>query len=66
MEELVALVVEKTGLSEKQAEMAVEVVLDFIKGKLPPVVAGQIDNLLDGEGGLDGAADMLGGLFGKK
>ena len=66
MEELVALVVEKTGLSEKQAEQAVEVVLDFIKGKLPPAVSGQIDNLLDGEGGLGGAAGMLGGLLGKK
>lgn len=65
MEELVALVVEKTGLSEKQAEMAVEVVLNFVKEKMPPAVAGQIDNLLEGEGGLGNAADMLGGLFGK-
>ena len=34
MDELVALVVEKTGLSEKQAETAVEVVLDFIKDEI--------------------------------
>lgn len=66
MEELVALVVEKTGLGEKQAEKAVVVVLDFIKGKLPPTVSGQIDNLLEGEGGLGNAAGMLGGLLGKK
>jgi hypothetical protein len=66
MEELVALVVEKTGLSETQAEKAVVVVLDFIKAKLPPAVSGQIDNLLEGEGGLGGAANMLGGLLGKK
>jgi hypothetical protein len=65
MEELVALVVAKTGISEKQAEMAVEVVLNFVKGKLPPVVSGQIDNLLEGKGDLGAAADALGGLFGK-
>jgi len=65
MEELVALVVEKTGLSEKQAEMAVEVVLDFVKDKLPSAVSGQLDNLLEGKGDLGAAADTLGGLFGK-
>ncbi len=65
MEELVALVVKKTGLDKKQAETAVEVVLDFIKGKLPPVVSGQIDALLEGKGDLGAAADALGGLFGK-
>ena len=65
MEELVALVVEKTGLSEKQAESAVEVVIDFLKDKLPPVVGGQIDGLLEGKGDLGAAASALGGLFGK-
>ena len=64
MEELVALVVEKTGLSEKQAEAAVEVVLDFLKDKLPPVVSGQMDAFLEGKGDLSSAADALGGLFG--
>ena len=65
MEELVALVVKKTGLSEKQAEVAVEVVLDFVKDKLPPAVSGQIDGLLEGKSDLGAAADALGGLFGK-
>ena len=65
MEELVALVVKKTGLSEKQATMAAEVVLEFVKGKFPPAVSAQIDNLLEGESDLGAAADMLGGLFGK-
>ena len=65
MEELIAMVVKKTSLDEKEAVVVVKLVLDFIKGKLPPVVGGQIDNLLDGEGGLGNAADMLGGLFGK-
>ena len=65
MQELVALVVKKTGLDAKQAKVAVDVVLKFVKDKLPPAVGGQIDALLKGEGGLSSAADMLGGLFGK-
>lgn len=65
MEELIEMVVKKTGLDEKQAEVVVELVLDFVKKKLPPAVGGQIDGLLSGEGGLGAAADALGGLFGK-
>jgi len=65
MEELVALVMEKTGLTEKQAESAVEVVIGFIKDKLPAVVGEQIDALLEGKGDLGAAADALGSLFGK-
>ncbi len=64
MEELVALVVKKTGLDEKQAEQAVKVVLEFIKDKLPPAVASQIDNLIEGKGDLGSAAGMLGKMFG--
>ena len=66
MDELVALVVKKTGLSEEQAESAVNVVLGFIKDKLSPVVGGQIDSLLEGKNDLGAAAGVLGGLFGKK
>jgi hypothetical protein len=62
MEELVNLVSEKTGLNAEMSEMAVKVVLDFIKEKLPKPVAAQIDNVLEG----GSAADMLGGLFGGK
>ena len=65
MDELVALVVEKAGLDEKQAKVAVDVVLGFVKSKLPPTVGGQIDALLEGKGGLGAAAGALGGLFKK-
>ncbi len=67
MEQLISLVVEKTGLSEDAAKNAVEVVISFIKEKLPQPVAGQIDGLLSGEtdveeGGIGGALKgMLGG-----
>jgi len=80
MDELVALVAKKTGLPKEQAKAAVMVVLDFIKKKLPPAVASQVDGLLNGtgagvigaaaealeDGKLDAndAARLLGGLFG--
>jgi len=62
MEELVKLVSEKTGLNEEMSEMAVNLVLDYVKKKLPKPVAAQVDAVL---GGGD-ALDAIGGLFGGK
>ena len=68
MEQLVKLVSEKVGIPEKQAKAAVEVVISFLKDKLPPQASGILDKALSDEGGADlgGAADMLGGLLKKK
>lgn len=69
MDEIVKLVAEKTGLSEDKAQVAVETVIGFLKNKLPGPIAGQIDSILEGEGGapgLGGVAQGLGGMFGKK
>lgn len=69
MDEIVKMVVEKTGLPEAQAEMAVRVVIDTLKEKLPDNMESMVDMYL-GEGGsgggLAGAAGMLGGLLGNK
>ena len=60
MDELVELIVKKTGIPKDTAEQVVEVVVDFLKDKLPTPLAGSLDNILEG-----GAADdMLGGLMG--
>ena len=64
MNELIKLVSQKTGISEDQANMAVQTVLDFIKQKLPAPITSQIDDLLSGSG-LGDVAKGLGGLFGK-
>jgi hypothetical protein len=69
MDELVKQVVERTGISEAQAQTAVTTVLGFLKNKLPEPIAGQLDGLLGGAagaaGGLAGSAgDVLGGMFG--
>lgn len=70
--EVAGLVAKKVGIPADKAEQAVDVVLNFIKEKMPPAVAGQVDAVLAGnvdlsDGiGLDDAAGMLGGLFGGK
>jgi hypothetical protein len=67
--DLVKLVSSKTGLNEEMATLAVDTVIGFIKEKLPPEFAGQLDGLLSGGGGESAASGILGkigGLFGKK
>ena len=63
MDEIVALVMKKTGLPKATAQMAVKTVLDYLKKKLPPATASAIDMFLSGKGQLAGAVDMLGGLL---
>jgi hypothetical protein len=69
MDELIKLVVQKTGISEAMAKSAVETVIGYLKKQLPAPIAGQIDNVLGGAGSLGGLGDVaqgLGGLLGKK
>jgi hypothetical protein len=68
---LVELIQEKTGISEDQAQGALNTVVGFLKEKLPAPISGQIDGLVSGD--VSAAADQfsnltagLGGLFGKK
>ncbi|MEP7136392.1 MAG: hypothetical protein ABI904_15795 [Chloroflexota bacterium] len=66
MDELVALVVKKTGLPKEQATLAVKTVIDFLKKKLPPAVGGAIDMFLNNQGQIAAAENMLGSLLGGK
>lgn len=72
MNEIVAMVVQRTGMSQENAQKAVQAVIDVLKEKLPAPIASHIDSLLTGGvGGLGAeAGDMikgaLGGFFGKK
>ena len=68
MNELVDLIVKKTGIPAATAQQVVTVVMDFLKKKLPAPIAAQLDGLMSG-GGAGQAGDMLGGIesmFGKK
>jgi hypothetical protein len=71
MDQLVKMVSDKTGISESQAQQAVNVVLGFLKERLPEPVASQLDAVaggkkLDSLGDLGDLGGQLGGLLGKK
>lgn len=75
MNELINAVVQKTGLSQEDAQKAVAAVMDFLKTKLPGPIASHIDGFLAGGaqgtlGALESEAGeflkgKLGGLFGQ-
>jgi hypothetical protein len=69
MDDLIKLVMQKTGLSQEMAQTAVQTVLGYLKDRLPAPIAGQIDGLLgQGDEGTSPGdiARGLGGLLGKK
>lgn len=63
MDELAKLVAQKTGLPEAQARQASEVVVAFLKEKLPAPVAAQLEGALQGGGG-GGLLGQIGGMLG--
>jgi hypothetical protein len=73
MDEVVDLVAKRVGVSEDVARQAVNVVLGYLKGKLPQPVGSRIEDvLLTGES-IDDVSDLvgdlgggLGGLLGRK
>jgi hypothetical protein len=66
MEELIRLVSSKAGISEDQARTAVDMVVNYLKQKLPQPIASQIDAVL-GQGGPGAdALKGLGNILGKK
>ena len=66
MDELIKMVSQKTGLPQDKAKVAVETVINFLKQKLPPNMAGSIDAVLAGGNLPDDLTKGLGGLLGGK
>lgn len=66
MDELVKIVQQKTGLPPDKAKAAVEIVVSYLKGKLPAPVAAQVDTALMGSGNVGDVAKGLGGMMGRK
>ena len=60
MDELIKLIVEKTGIPEATAKQVVDVVLEFLKDKLPGSIGDSLEDILEG----GGSASLLGGLSG--
>jgi hypothetical protein len=69
MNELVNLIVKKTGIPAATAQTIVKIVIDFLKKKLPAPVGAQIDGLLSNQAAVKTAENLFGDLtskFGKK
>lgn len=69
MQDLIKMVADKTGISEPQAKTAVNMVVSYLKNKMPDV-GGQMDSLMKGKSGsvedlADGLKDKVGNMFGK-
>jgi hypothetical protein len=71
MDELIKSVVQRTGIGEDKARMAVDTVIGFLKGRLPAPIASQLDGVLGAGGGAaggagaGGAANVAGDLMDK-
>ena len=65
-DELVNQVKNRTGISQDQAEKAVNVVIGFLKERLPSPISSQIDSVLSGGSTAGNIAKDVGGLFGGK
>jgi hypothetical protein len=63
MEEIIQTITEKTGISDDQARQAAQVTVEYIKSKIPPMFATQLDRLLEGGGSSTGGG-LLGSVFG--
>jgi hypothetical protein len=66
MNEIVHMVAQKTGLSEEKAQQATEVVINYLKDKLPGPLASQLNHLTGAAGDASQSGGVLGGIFGEK
>ena len=64
MEELKAKLIEQLGVDEAVADSAIEMVLSFVKDKLPSEAQGLIDTISKGDDPAGGAIDAIKGFFG--
>ena len=66
MNEIVHLVAQKTGLSEEKAQQAIEVVINYLKDKLPGPLASQLNNFTGAAEDTNQSGGVLGSIFGEK
>ena len=66
MDELIKQVSERAHISTDQARTAIQTVTGFLKEKLPPQMASQLDAVMSGSApNLGDAAKGLGGMIGR-
>lgn len=73
MDELVQQISQRSGIPEDKARMAARAAVDFLDGRLPAPVGGNLKRLVEGgSAGGGGMPDLgklaggLGGMFGKE
>ena len=59
MKELINTIVQKTGISQEDAQKTVQVVVGFLKTKMPAPFAAQLDSILSGSGMPPQTGDFL-------
>jgi hypothetical protein len=64
MDDLVRQISERTGIPQDKAEMAARTAIEFLDGRLPAPVGGNLRRLVDGGGAGGGGVPGLGGLGG--
>jgi len=66
MNELVNLIVKKTGIPDATARIIVNLVVDYLKKKVPAAMGPEIDAVLSNDANVQKAEGVISGLFGKK
>lgn len=69
MNDLVKMLVDQLGLDDAVAQQAVQIVIGFVKEKLPAPIADQLEGILDGGDPAEmmsqlGGGDSAGGIMG--
>jgi hypothetical protein len=62
MNELIELIVKKTGIPEATAKTIVTIVMNYLTKKLPAPIAAQVTGLVNNEAAVEEAEQLLGGL----
>ena len=65
MNELVDLIVKKTKIPQATAIIVVNIVVDYLKKKLPAPVAAQVTAFLSNDAEVQMAENLIGGLISK-
>ena len=66
-EQVINMIVKKTGISQENAQKAVLVVFDFLKTRLPAPIASQVDSFLNtGSVNTSGITQQVGGFVKSK
>ena len=67
MDELINQITQRTGISQNQAQQALQVTVNFLKQRLPPQVGSQLENYISGQAGgkgMGGMGQQAQGMFG--